>query len=230
MLVQLWPTGKSLEVRETGDTFQVRDGDVWRAATVTEARGIKIEQIAEQLLSQEVLCCDSSLVDDLLQLSSEGTHLGGEFSMDNVSNLYPDASDWTLEQCREWMDDHNDGNRLPTPNPWAMDRADMLEHMHIELDDDFDNGDDDAVRTRLIAEINDETWDGLSEWRDAVRDNAEAAEVLEWWRVSKWLADHLEAVGECVLSNNYGTWWGRCCTGQGLLQDGILQLVAARIL
>lgn len=63
--------------------------------------------------------------------------------------------------------------------------------------------------------------------RDLVRDNAEESEPYEWWRCSEWLARQLNKVGECVLDNNYGYWWGRGCTGQSMMMDGTLQKVAA---
>ncbi len=67
----------------------------------------------------------------------------------------------------------------------------------------------------------------LTQLRDAVRDNAEAAEVFEWWLVTDWLCRQLKATGEVILDNGYGSWWGRTCTGQGLIMDGMLQRIAA---
>lgn len=51
--------------------------------------------------------------------------------------------------------------------------------------------------------------------------------MYEWWRVTEWLARQLKGIGEVVLDNNFGTWWGRTCIGQGLIMDGTLQRVAA---
>lgn len=48
----------------------------------------------------------------------------------------------------------------------------------------------------------------------------DAAEVFEWWIVTDRMAlDDLRAHGEVVLSNDYGDWWGRCCTGQIISLD-----------
>jgi len=44
-------------------------------------------------------------------------------------------------------------------------------------------------------------------------------EPLEWWRVSKWACEQLRAVGEPVLDNDYGYWWGRTCSGQSIELD-----------
>ena len=51
----------------------------------------------------------------------------------------------------------------------------------------------------------------------------EPQEIFEWWLVSQWLADNLKAIGEPVLDNDYGTWWGRTVTGQSMELDGTLQ-------
>lgn len=55
-------------------------------------------------------------------------------------------------------------------------------------------------------------------------------DIYEWWLVSSWLADQLADMGEPVIRNGFGYWWGRTCTGQALLMDGTLQEVAAQFL
>jgi len=68
----------------------------------------------------------------------------------------------------------------------------------------------------------------VDDWRSAIRQYAEPAEVLEWWRVTSWLCEQLRAIGEVVIDNNYGYWWGRTCSGQGLIMDGTLQQIARK--
>jgi len=48
-------------------------------------------------------------------------------------------------------------------------------------------------------------------------------DICEWWRVSKSLARHLHRIGVPVLRNDYGCWWGRTCSGQDILMDGVIQ-------
>ena len=69
----------------------------------------------------------------------------------------------------------------------------------------------------------------VDEWRDAVTECSIPAEVLEWWRVTKQLADELLHIGEPVLRNEYGAWWGRTCSRQAIMADGTLQDVARLI-
>lgn len=105
-------------------------------------------------------------------------------------------------------------NLYPNPSEWTRERCqDWLEDEGPGLN---------AVR--------DDREPTLDDWRQAVSDNAEAAEVYEWWRVTEFLCRELRDIGEVVLDNDYGYWWGRCCTGQSMIQDGTLQKVAARIL
>lgn len=153
------------------------------------ARALKIEEMAERLLREDVFCCDSSLVTELLN----GT--AALFSWDDVENLYPDPSEWTAEQCVTWCEDH--GEDLP------------------DKPEDPDEDDEDL-------------W--LEDLRETVRDNADAAEVYEWWRVTPWLLGELREVGEPVLDHAFGEWWGRTCTGQSIMLDGTLQAVASRVL
>jgi len=45
-------------------------------------------------------------------------------------------------------------------------------------------------------------------------------EIFEWWPInSSFLVKELLEIGEPVLSNDYGDWWGRTCTGQSISLD-----------
>ena len=226
--IQLWPGGQGVTIDGDGDSLRVKINGRWRKPNAELARKIKIELTAEIYAERDVWHCDSSLVDDLLE---EGSILGGEFSMENVINLYPDPSDWDLEQCREWLDDHGIGDR-PDPDPWAMDDAAMIEAMDEDPDEppeEMAGKSPDELRPILIEQIEADCH-AMDEWRDLVFKHADAAEIYEWWRVDSGLAERLKEIGECVLDNAYGNWWGRCCTGQGYLMDGTLQQVAALVL
>ena len=95
----------------------------------------------------------------------------------------------------------------------------------------FDNEDDDTLAEALFSSLDAGDWGDVDTWQDAVRESdPEPAEVFEWWRVSSMLCGQLRDVGRVVLDNDYGYWWGRTCTGQELLMDGVLQEVAAAML
>ncbi len=237
--VQCWPAGKTY--RYSGDPMgpveqlEIHDGETGRMATEDERRAIRREVVAERLLEREVLCLDSCLVDALLLADQEGVMTGdlrGEFSWDNVSNLRVDPSDWDAEKCYDWL--NGNGRDTPGDNPWEMTRAELVEFLTDNgtgnPEEDCPNGTDDAGLLALAIDRHfDDGSDNLSELRDAVRDHETDAEVYEWRRVTKWLANRLDEIGEPVLDNDFGCWHGRTATGQSFLMDGTLQQVAELI-
>lgn len=93
-----------------------------------------------------------------------------------------------------------------------------------------------AVEDYLIynTNIEEKTWQELDvhERLDLARaEGFEPApqEIYEWWLVSDWLADKLSQFEQPVLVTNYGTWWGRTCTGQAIKLDYVIQKIAAAI-
>ena len=115
--------------------------------------------------------------------------------------------DGSIRFGREWA--HAEViNLYPDPSDWAAEECQAwLAERGISWDeDDQDNG-----------------------YVDLINENAEAAEIYEWWAVTEWLAQKLVSIGEPVLDNAYGHWWGRTCTGQGMLMDGTLQQIAREI-
>ncbi len=50
----------------------------------------------------------------------------------------------------------------------------------------------------------------------------EPQEIFEWWLVSPWLGRKLLMEGEPVIDNGFGIWWGRCCTGQAISMDYVI--------
>lgn len=218
--LQLWPSGKSVTYDGSYPHLTV-DG-----APVDEQTAIAIqtEELARVYAERDVFCCDSSLVEKLIAEDFDG------FAIDDIENVFRDFSDSSVEDCREYIDDM--GGDAPSDNPWTMDRAamvDALESVGIVCDDDED---DDTLRAAVIANMDDETIDGLQAWRDEASDLASEnpQDAYEWWRVTSWLCKELRAIGEIVIDNDYGCWWGRTCTGQGYIMDGTLQRIAANVL
>ena len=52
-----------------------------------------------------------------------------------------------------------------------------------------------------------------------------AQEIYEWWVCSDWMIGKLRALGEPILSNDYGDWWGRCGTGQAIKLDNVIDRI-----
>jgi hypothetical protein len=229
--MQLWPGGKSVQVRGEGKNMKIRydrDGR-WRKPNDAERREIRTEELAEMYQERDILHCDSMLVDELLK---QGFEHHGEFfrewDMDKVVNYYADPSNWGIEECKDWLEDN--GYDLPEDNPWSMTPTQLIDLLTAQSIDCKDDDTNEVLLAAVIANIDDETIDGLEDWRRLVEENTNEhpAEVYEWWRVSNWLAGKLKDIGQCVLDNDYGTWWGRQCTGQQFIMDGVLQRVAAQ--
>jgi len=234
--LQLWSGGKTVYYSGDphGPDLRTHTGyadTTGTPATDDDRKAIRMELRAKRFVDEEILCCDSALVDELLQQSSDGNVYGDlstAFSWEEVENLRADPSAWDLAQCKEWLEDN--GHDLPDPNPWAMDREAMLEAIGEEGRSQFATDSDqadDSLRQWLINDIDEELVDGLDDWREAVRDNADDATVYQWFRVTPWFCERLREADEVVLDNNYGNWWGRQCAGQSLIMDGTLQRVAA---
>jgi len=73
--------------------------------------------------------------------------------------------------------------------------------------------------TKTEKELLDE---GYSREQIEAGDIDEYKEIFEWWIVSDFMLEELKALSEPVLENDYGEWWGRTCTGQAILMDGII--------
>jgi hypothetical protein len=248
--IQCWPGGQSFtyrgdpdgpenqrSLRDTG-----RNGEPpsrWRKGTADEWAAIRRNVRAQMYADRDVLCCDSSLVDDLLKLGGESygcevKDIQEGFSLDEIRNLYADPSDWDAEECREYASDHGlDLPDVPLTDCSICDGTGR--YGSVETGDPITNtvcenckGTGEVPEPDYAEDDAPRGW--LTEARDACQEHAQEnpAEVYEWWRVSSWLCDQLHAIGEVTIDNGYGHWWGRTCTGQGYLMDGTLQRVADR--
>jgi len=57
-------------------------------------------------------------------------------------------------------------------------------------------------------------------------ENGEYPEVYEYWAVSQWLANKLEEKGEVIFEMLDFIVWGRQCTGQAIIMDGVIEEIA----
>ena len=62
---------------------------------------------------------------------------------------------------------------------------------------------------------------------DEARNNGEDMnEIFEWYLVSDWFLERLREINEPIIDNDYGEYWGRCCTGQSIYLDHNIQKLA----
>jgi hypothetical protein len=50
----------------------------------------------------------------------------------------------------------------------------------------------------------------------------EPHEIYEWWVVTPYVRGAPCPFGEPILDNDFGTWWGRTCTGQSICLDHVI--------
>ena len=55
--------------------------------------------------------------------------------------------------------------------------------------------------------------------------DTEYKEIFEWWSCTDWLIKKLAEQGEPILHTDYGDYWGRCCTGQAILLDNVIETI-----
>ncbi len=170
--LQLWPSGQSVTYIGDFPDYLIREKDTERPATHAEAIAIRVEELSRMYSERDILACQSCLMDKLLREEV--------FTIDDIDGLYPDPSEWSIEECRNFLDEYG------------------------------------------------EPAEDVDDWRDAVRDNAEPLEIFEWWLITPWLCNELRHIGQPVIDDDYGCWWGRCCTGQSYIMDGTLQEIAKR--
>ncbi|HDK7195006.1 TPA: hypothetical protein PTV74_003313 [Clostridium botulinum] len=143
----------------------------------------KMQERIENIIENEVLVCQSSLVEKLLE--SEIVYC------DDIENMYINNSE-EIEELQNKIEE-------------LEDKEELTEQEESEIEE-LEN---------KIEELEEE--------------QEEPQEIFEWWVVSNWLANKLEQYGEPILNSDYGTWWGRTCTGQALKLDYIFQQIVEDI-
>ena len=84
------------------------------------------------------------------------------------------------------------------------------------------------VRCSGIRKFSDNEIEALNdEIQELEYEQERPQEVFEWWRVTSYLYEKLGNKGEVVLEGPNGYYWGRCCTGQAILLDGVISQICA---
>jgi len=74
-----------------------------------------------------------------------------------------------------------------------------------------------ACQTMLVGALIQSGMEGFTS--EDIENTLRDKETFEWWLCSSWLCDALRDMGEIVIDNDYGCWWGRSCTGQAIALD-----------
>ena len=153
----------------------------------------KVQEICGRLVRNEVLACVTWLVDELMENNPDLLYDDGRVV--NMSRRTCPECGESIEGVDVGYDDN--GNEIMGWPSWADESADEQEW----LDDHYQCPNCDHVFHEDNAG---EGW----------------AEVYEWWIVSSWLAEKLEARGHVLFDDEV---WGREATGQAILLDGVIR-------
>ena len=204
--IQVWPSGKSYEY--TGDPLS---GAPWR----TRPSGERDERANPWT---DAHCLEGHFTEIRTELRAQRIQDQDIFKNDSslVEDMRDAWADLPDHLSEEWQFD-NVTHMYPDPSEWDSERCgDWLSDHGIDW-----SGSGEHVSSTASLDAD--------ELRELVNDHAEPVEILEWWAVNDWLAEKLNAINEPVLSNAYGHWWGRTCSGQAMIMDGTLQQIAAAI-
>lgn len=156
----------------------------------------------DQLVNREVFYCVSTLISELCRAE---TSLG-----EQAMGLAMPIDDYESAAIEEGWEDITQGliaatGHAPQHKPWMFAENDRL-----------DSG-----------------WQGLG-WRELCEEHdiePQSIEPLEFWVVSNWLAEKLEAKGERVNNDFAGlTVWARTTSGQAISQDHVIQQIHAELI
>jgi len=157
------------------------------------------QHIKGMLVGREVYYCQTSVVEELLKADENQDTL---YELENFWYYRLDLSDG------EFIGDFEDLEEKTTEVQIKLDNMEALK------DDGADNLDD------QITALEDDLRE-LESYPDP-----EASEIFEWWLISDHMARKLKEKGQ-VIWDDYGCiWWGRQTTGQAILLDHVISMIA----
>lgn len=169
----------------------------------------KNQAIKGLFIERELYCNVNSLVEFVLN-NQEGND--PPFSIDDIENFYS-LPEWSGKVLGE--DLYFGGGSEDDRNIFLEE----FDRMNEESEELFAAGD--------ISEVTHErNLKTISDSRDQVEAlETEPAEIYEWYKVSGWLCEKLKEQGQPVISID--NIWGRTCTGQAVLLDGVITRICA---
>jgi DNA repair exonuclease SbcCD ATPase subunit len=175
----------------------------------------KNQEIKRKFVEREVYCCVSGMVEYILSKGYEDRE--APFTMDDVENIYINNSEEIeelndkkeeLEEQKEKFESELEELEWQEDSVPAFDeKMGKLEEQILKLEEQISNIEDE------IEELENE--------------QEEPQEVYEWWMCSGWLIDKLANHNEPVLKDE-GI-WGRTCTGQAILLDGVISRICEEL-
>jgi len=184
----------------------------YRAAGGNESSAVN-QRVVGDLVHREVICCISSTVSALLKVASE-CH-SEDFSYDDMLNL-----------CERRADNSERIDEI-------MERLDEIDSEIADAEKERDGEKTPVRRVRIAEKMLKELESEKSKLEDEKQEleveQDEPSEVYEHWNVSRYFARKLAEHGEVTGDLLDFTVWGRCCTGQAVLLDYVVCVIAAEM-
>ena len=135
-----------------------------------------------------------------------------------------------LSRKEEYMEDLIDlmvKENYSEPVEWYIEsEVSVIDAMEWLIDYNMDMPGTGNAKIQLKAFLTNNE-DALWEFANDHNIDPEQTEALEHWIVSEWLARKLKEKGEIVGEFLGMTIWGRACTGQAILLDGVIEEIAS---
>lgn len=201
-----------------------------------------VNEIAERIVKQHVICCVSVMVSEVFKLTSMqiGASYDGGFKSD-------EGADDLHNQCVDLMGsepDYEEAARCADWLPLSECSQDILanpgnaEYLQENTGDTVEELKE-AAEGFYVQVLNGifvdydwsiDSWEELCGCQNIDTDDYRS-EVFEHWVVSDWFADKLLERGGVVDMDFMGlAVWGRCTSGQRISMDGVVQDIAKSLL
>lgn len=177
--------------------------------TKRDYNSIANQHIKGMLVQREVYYCQTSLVEELLS---------------NIADKGEESPLTELDNFWYYRLDLSDGEFIGDPE----DLEEKITEVETKIAE-FEDRMSEVENTDNIVEVN-ELATKISNLEDDLQEmdepETEAAEIFEWWLISDHLARKLKEKSQ-VIWEDYGcTWWGRQTTGQAILLDHVISMIA----
>lgn len=148
-----------------------------------------------------------------------------EDQKENIENGLEDLKNQNLETWLEEDGYHKDKSKAENLEAifGKLDKLEPLETL-IELTQGKLAQAEKAIED--LEQAIEETMQDIDLARDA-EDDPKYSEIYEWYIVSSFLCEKLEAIGECTIDHE--NLWGRCTTGQAILLDYCIGRICAEM-
>lgn len=213
------------------------------------------QDLAARLVQREVFQCISSLVSGLAKIANEVNYKAFEdafgLDQDELYNIlqrpnYEEAArqfimdDADLDDLESIADEvgyWDDVLEAVVPAVREFEDDETVMFTYVGTTENFTDEDEarEAAIESSMGLIREKVWAMVTtqeEFQKIVQDHNldyDYDEVYEHWSVSNWLYEKLADKGEVVGSFADFEVWGRCCTGQSMTLDSVIQEIACEL-